>query len=115
MTTDNNGHTDWDLCESFDANGEDRGVPVEFFDNVDFDSTWMGSYGLGDIQYHKSYLERVSLYWKVTPYTPYTPYTPEHTLTPLHPYTLTPYHPNTLIPLHPYTLTPYHTNTLTPS
>jgi hypothetical protein len=64
VSMDDNGHTDFELCESFDDDGEDRGVPVEFFDNVDFDSTWMGSYGLGDIQYHKSHLERVSLYWK---------------------------------------------------
>lgn len=45
------------LCSGFDSEGNDRGEPVAFVNNVDYFNNFVGHYEAGDIQYngHQSF------------------------------------------------------------
>jgi parallel beta-helix repeat protein len=63
------GHNvDQSLCEGFDDNGDTRGAPVAFENNMDYHNAFVGHYEAGDIQYngHQSYDNNNLIYWKET-------------------------------------------------
>lgn len=56
------------LCYGFDGEGNTRGAPVAFENNMDYGNAFVGHYEAGDIQYggHQSYNNNNNMYWKET-------------------------------------------------
>jgi hypothetical protein len=57
-----------ELCRGFDNEGNTRGIPAVFRNNLDYQNVFVGHYEAGDIQYHghKSFENDNLIYWKET-------------------------------------------------